>query len=95
MDRDLERSLEALEAAMDPAGSGIERQLESIDEGIFEDDAGESTQQEPGPKIDRIEELSTKLDALQEETDDPVVRERIGAARDHLRTYMKREPQGG
>lgn len=89
MDRDLDRALEQLELAADHAGSTVQTQLHSLNEGVFEEEAGASTQDEPGPKADRLAEISEKLQGLEEETEDDVARHHIEVAREHVQRYMK------
>lgn len=92
---DLDRAREALLAADERASGTIHEQLESLEAGVFEEEAGEHTREGPGPKVDRVAEVAEKLDALAGQVDEHEVRERIEAARDHLRRYMKSHPQGG
>lgn len=100
-DRDeLDRAREAILEADEHASGTIHEQLQSLEEGIFEEEAGGHTQDEPGPKVDRIAEVAEKLDALADEAqaheEQPdLVSQRIRAARDHVRQYLKDHPQGG
>lgn len=94
MDR-LERAREEIRWASDHGGRVVQQQLDTIELGIFEEDEGDLTREEPGPKVDRIVELRKKLDGLAEETEDPEVAARIENARDHLKSYLSDHPQGG
>lgn len=89
----LDRARQELQWATDNAGAHVRTQLESIEGGIFEEEGGDSTASEPGPKIDRISEVKTKLDGLEEEANEREVRERIGNARDLLEAYLKNHPR--
>lgn len=95
MDPELDRALEELELAASEASSVVQTQLHSIDEGVFEEDEGASTQEDPGPKVDRLAELSAKLQGLEDEANDDGVRRHITAAREHVQAYLKQHPQGG
>lgn len=94
MDR-LERARDEIREASDLGGRVVQQQLDTIELGIFEEDEGDLTQEEPGPKVDRIVELRQKLDGLADEAEDPAVAERIDDARDHLEAYLKDHPRGG
>lgn len=94
MDRNLDLAREELEAASEEAGGLVMRQLDSIDEGIFEEEGGERTRDEPGPKVDRVAELSEKLQGLEREAEGPVA-ERIATAREYVQAYLKDRPHGG
>lgn len=94
MDPNLERARDELEAATDGASRGVQTKLRSIDAGIFEEEGGDRTQAEPGPKADRIAELYETLDDLADEADGATA-ERIGRARDAVRAYTGEHPQGG
>lgn len=89
----LDRAREELQWAMENADAHVRTQLESLEGGIFEEEEGNITQEEPGPKVDRIVEVTEKLDALEEEADHDDVSERIGNARDLLRAYLKNHPE--
>lgn len=94
-ENELDRAREAIDEASEHASGRIHEQLESLTAGIFEEEGGHHTQDDPGPKVDRIAEVAEKLDALAENANEQEVREGILAARDHLRQYMKDHPQGG
>lgn len=94
MDPNLERARAEIEAAADHAGRVVQTQLHSIDEGIFEEETGDKTSDQPGPKPDRLAELLDKLEGLQEEAQGEAV-DRMEAAEDAIRAYMKDHPQGG
>lgn len=90
----LEKARTELNRARNEAGGVMQSQLDSIEEGIFEEIGGEKTQDEPGPKADRIAELADKLDGLEEEVESYETRQRIATARDHLRAYLTNGPSG-
>lgn len=91
----LDRARENVEWATEQADANVQTQLESLEGGIFEEESGNHTQEEPGPKIDRIVEVMEKLDALEAEASNPDVSERIGTAHDLLETYLKNHPKSG
>lgn len=84
----LERAREELRRASDAADRPIQEQLDSIQEGIFEELDGGRTQDEPEPKVDRIAELLEKLEGLSEEASGETTR-RIDRARDHCLAYQR------
>lgn len=86
----LERAREELRRASDAADRPVQTQLDSVQEGIFEEVDGERTQDEPEPKADRIAELADKLGGLAEETSGET-RDRIDRARTHCLEYVDRE----
>lgn len=94
MDPKLERARAELEAAAEDASRVVQTQLQSIDDGIFEEEGGESTADEPGPKVDRLAELLEKLQGLEEAAEEPTAT-RIAAAEESIREYVKAHPQGG
>ncbi|MCU4754090.1 hypothetical protein OB919_19255 [Halobacteria archaeon AArc-curdl1] len=63
----LERAREHLRHASDAGGRSIQNQVDSIQAGLAEELEGHRTQDEPGPKIDRVAELIEKLDGLETE----------------------------
>lgn len=85
---ELQRARSELQRASDAADRPIQEQLDSIQEGIFEELAGEHTQGEPGPKVDRVAELVEKLSGLEEEASGEA-RERIERAQEHCLTYQR------
>lgn len=85
---ELERAREELRHASDAADRPIQEQLDSIQEGIFEELGGDRTQNEPGPKVDRIAELIEKLEGLSEEASGDPAR-RIDQAREHCLAYQR------
>lgn len=94
----LDRARENLSKAMERAPSPIHLQLETIEKGIFEEEADGTTQGSTGPKIDRIAEVTEKLEGLEEELEDEdadETRKFLVDARHHLREYMRNHPQGG
>lgn len=76
----LERARDALRRASDAADRTIQNQVDSVVEGIGEELGGHRTQDQPGPKTDRIAELAKKLDGLEAEAS--------GAAGDHIETAL-------
>lgn len=91
----LDRARESIRKASETAPGPDHTQLNSIDRGVFEEEGGETTQDEPGPKIDRVVELTEKLDGLDEEIDDEETRAHVEDAIHHLQSYMAEHPQGG
>lgn len=89
----LDRAREELQRAMDDAEANVHTQLESLEGGIFEEESGDHTQADPGPKVDRVVEVMEKLDALGADADDPAVAEHIDAAHDLLAAYLKDHPE--
>lgn len=67
----LRRAHEELETAERNADRQVREQLQSIDQGVFEEQDGVRTQDDPGPKPDRIAELREKLERLEERADEP------------------------
>lgn len=96
MERDrLDRARQELQRASERADATVQTQLASIEDGIFEEEDGDATQADPGPKIDRVAEVREKLDGLEAEADDRAVAERIETASDHLKAYLKDHPDDG
>lgn len=95
MDGDLDSAREELSKASERATGTVETQLHSIEDGIFQEEGGERTRSDPGPKVDRIAEVAQKLADLEDEAEDATVRERIATARERLRAYLKAHPEGG
>lgn len=93
MDPNLRRAEAELAKADDTASRVVETQLHSIEDGIFEESEGDSTQDDPGPKVDRIAELHAKLEAIEDEAEGET-REHVAAAREHVRTYLRDHPHG-
>lgn len=94
MDPTLERAREELRAATDGADRDVRTQLESIDVGIFEEEGGDRTRDEPGPKPDRLAEIYATLEELSTEANGSTA-ERIDRARAAIREYMADHPRGG
>lgn len=86
MANDLRRAHDEIELARESAESVVRKQLESIDQGVFEEAGGNRTQQEPGPKADRIAEIEEKLAGLEDEAGEPTSTH-IAHAREHLRGF--------
>lgn len=92
----LKRAREALLEAREAAGHtrNTQEQLGSLVQGLFEEDEGETTQEQSVPKIDRLAEVFDKLGEIEAEADDPTIEEHVSTARDHIREYMRAHPQG-
>ena len=91
----LDRARENIDAASERAPGPVHTQLNSITKGIFEEESGDTTQDGPGPKIDRVAEVTEKIEGLEAELDDEETRQYLVDARHHLREYMRAHPQGG
>lgn len=94
MDPNLQRAAEELELASRTAGRAVQEQVHSIRQGLVEEDEGDSTREEPGPKVDRVAEVSEKLEGLEDEADGET-REHVAQARSYVRAYLKNHPHGG
>ncbi|MFP8955609.1 hypothetical protein ACLI4Y_02690 [Natrialbaceae archaeon A-CW3] len=84
----LERAREHLRRASDAADRTVQEQADSIQEGLAKELDGHRTQDEPGPKVDRIAELIQKLDALEAEASGEAS-ERIEQARSACVDFQK------
>lgn len=84
----LERARAELDAAREDASRVVRLELESVREGVFEEDEGDLTQAEPGPKPDRIAEMADKLDGLADQAEG-ATGDRIADARDSLRSHLE------
>jgi len=95
--RHLDRARDALQQAREAAGGNgvVRKQLDSVQEGLFEEDVGDKTQDHPGPKIDRIAEMRNKLEGLAEEAEQAETSDHIADAREHLREYMRTHRKTG
>lgn len=91
----LDRARESLRRASEHATGEVHTQLDSMQEGIFEEEEGNSTQDQPGPKVDRIEELVEKLERLADRVENAETEANVENAIHHLREYMKDHPHGG
>lgn len=91
----LERARENLRRASEDAPGEVHTQLDSIQEGIFEEEGGNSTQDQPGPKADHIAELVEKLERLRDEVTKEDTEVYIENAIHHLDDYMRDHPEGG
>lgn len=99
----LDRARDDIRKASERAPGPVHTQLNSIMRGIAEEEGegktettgGETTQDEPGPKIDRVAEVAQKLDGLEDEIEDDETRTHVVDARHHLESYMRNHPQGG
>lgn len=88
----LDRARQELERAGEHADAHVQTQLESLESGIFEEEEGTITKDDPGPKIDRVVEVVKKLEGLEDEADHADVSERIGNAHDLLEAYLRDHP---
>ena len=84
----LERAREHLRRASDLADRPIQTQVDSIQEGLAEELAGERTQDDPGPKVNRIAGVIDKLEGLEQEAS-MAVRPRLIHAREACVAYQK------
>ncbi|MXV61699.1 hypothetical protein GS429_06395 [Natronorubrum sp. JWXQ-INN-674] len=66
----------------------MKSQLDSITAGVFEEQDGHLTQSDPGPKIDRIAEITEKLDGLAQKASGETA-DYILAARNHCLEYLE------
>lgn len=89
----LDRARDELQRAMDDADATVHTQLESLEDGIFEEESGDATRDDPGPKIDRVVEVKEKLDGLAAEVDDRAVVEHLETAHDLLDAYLLNHPE--
>lgn len=88
----LDRARDELQRAMENADAPVRTQLESLEGGIFEEEEGDVTKDDPGPKVDRIVEVMEKLEGLEAEADGQEVAEHVGRAHDLLAAYLKNHP---
>lgn len=88
----LERAREHLRRASDAADRTVQEQADSVQEGLDEELEGHRTQDEPGPKTDRIAELIKKLDGLESEASGEAG-ERLARAREACVEYQKSQAQ--
>lgn len=89
----LDRARQELQWASEHADAHVQTQLESLEGGLFEEEEGDITKDDPGPKVDRVVEVMEKLDGLEGEADHPDVADRIGNASDLLEAYLKNHPE--
>lgn len=89
----LDSARRELQRASENADSHLQTQLESLEGGLFEEEEGTITKDDPGPKVDRVVEVMEKLDGLRDEADHTDVAERIGSAHDHLEAYLENHPE--
>lgn len=89
----LDRARDELQRAMETADAHVHTQLESLEGGLFEEESGDITDDEPGPKVDRVVEVTQKLEGLESETDDPAVADHVATAHDLLEAYLKNHPE--
>lgn len=87
----LERAREQLSRASDSAGGVVQKQVNSVREGVLEEGEGDKTEEGP-VKVDRIVEMIAKLEGLEEEAEKETTGDRIADAREHLRTYVREHP---
>ncbi len=81
---DLDRAQRQLTRASEAADEPVQDHVDSVQAGIRE----ERLDDDVPPKLDRIEELATKLDELAAEEAPGPVADRIRRSRDHLREYL-------
>lgn len=84
MTTDVARAREELDRASDAADGEVQRQLNSIDEGLMELTEGDKVEGEGGPRPERLGELEAKLDGLSAETENRELASHIENALDHL-----------
>jgi hypothetical protein len=85
MTTDVAAAREELQRGSDAADGGdMQRQMNSIDEGLMELTEGDKVEGEGGPRPERLTELEEKLAGLSAETDDRKVVSHIENALDHL-----------
>lgn len=90
----LKRVRERLQQATDSADRPVDTQLNSITAGVFEEQEGDLTQSEPGPKPDRIAEIAEKLDGLAGEASGETI-DHIRVARNHCLEYLEEDADDG
>lgn len=90
----LERARTNLRRASERASKQVHTQLDSLQQGIAREDERDATGDGPDSEIDRIAEITDKLDGLEDEVEDPETQEYIDDAIEHLREYMKEHPHG-
>lgn len=84
MTTDVAAAREELERASDAADGEIQRQLNSIEEGLMELTEGDKVEGEGGVHPERVAELEDKLTGLSAELDDQTIVRHIESALDHL-----------
>ena len=84
MTTDVAAARRELGRASDAADGEIQRQMNSIDEGLMELSEGDKVEGEGGTHPERLTELEEKLAGLSAETDDQTVVSHIENALDHL-----------
>lgn len=90
----LEHARTNLRRASERASGPVHTQLDSLQSGIGAESDRDADTEGPDSDVDRIAEVADKLDALEEEVEDPQVEEYMDDAIDHLRTYLKEHPHG-
>lgn len=90
----LERARANLRRASDHAGGVAQTQLDSLQEGIHEEDERDATREGPDSTVDRIAEVADKLDGLKDEVEDAETRAYVEDAVEHLRAYLAEHPHG-
>lgn len=91
----LDEAREKITKASEIAEGPVHTQLNSLRRGIFQEEGGDTTQDEPGPKIERVSEVADKLDGLDADVEDERTRAYIEEALDHVYAYMDEHPHGG
>lgn len=94
MDPNLERARDELRAATDGAQRDVRTKLQALDVGIFEEESGDRTPDDPGPKTDRVAEIHDTLGGLAAEAEGATA-DQIEAARAAIESYMEAHPHGG
>lgn len=90
----LERARTNLRRASERASKPVHTQLDSLQQGIGKEDDRDATGDGPDSEIDRLAEVTDKLDGLEDEVEDAETRQYIDDAVDHLREYLKAHPHG-
>ncbi|WP_254767051.1 DUF7553 family protein [Salinilacihabitans rarus] len=89
----LERAREELRRASDAADRPVQTQVDSLQEGLAEELDGARTQDDPGPKVDRVSEVAEKLAGLEDEAEGDAA-ERIEEAREYCLAYLRERTEG-
>lgn len=90
----LERARMNLRRASERASGPVHTQLDSLQSGIGAEEDRDADAEGPDSEVDRIAEVTDKLDSLAEKVEDPETQEYMEDAIDHLRTYLKEHPHG-
>lgn len=90
----LERARTNLRRASERASGPVHTQLDSLQSGIGAEEERDGGGEGPDSEIDRIAEVTDKLDSLAEKIEDPETQEHVDDAIDHLRKFLKEHPHG-